>query len=672
MRSLKSLALAACLLLGLAGQAWAAYTGNCAIWAMKRPTAQSEYVSKFYEGSQTGYDAAKAWAAPNGYIQIFPGCDGQINLGTFTDSVQVNYQDAGSWKTAGARATVVAPRLGPASSPTTGGAIRIVDGVTFSSDSTGVKAALAEVGTVGGGMVIVPRANITFSSYLNVPHGVTLQHLGGIWTFTKFSGIKLAEAALLKMSGVPSTQAGAAGYLTIDAGYTGYSLVTNADTTGAQQGCGMDGVYIEGNDAVGSLPRAIFLKGFGQPTYIHNTYVHQVKGTGIWLEGIATNAASVAHLSNIWVNKCSDHNIRVTGTASSVTMDRIDSETIAAGRAGIYLDGAAASAYNAAVTMNGIHIEVMASTSIGILISNFQNVHVNGLLYFGAGANGTLAKITGSTSDSHAIILENVYASTGSVAKLIDDVTDNYLFSGGGAVSRYTTDDEVGLNSKRCPDIASATSLTLGPCTLNHVTGTTTIDNITTAANETGRLLELWLGGAITVRDNSTSGGNIFLEGSRNLVGVSDDVLSLVSNGVNWIQRGGSRNGTLAIADAGTSITITGGISDTLRVAGRLDMNNSVILREGVNIATATTITIGNANFYTMTGNTTSTDIAGPAMPAGKHQIVTLYVTTGWHITAGNHWKINGNFDGNATGNKDSITIEWDGTDATEVGRVIQ
>src|SRR5437667_10026277 len=115
-------------------------------------------------------------------------------------------------------------------------------------------------------------------------------------------------------------------------------------------------------------------------------------------------------------------------------------------------------------------------------------------------------------------------------------------------------------------------------------------------------------------------------------------------------------------------------LADTLRVAGRLDMNNSVILRQGVDIASAATITIGNSNFYAVTGNTTSTDIAGPAMPAGKHQIVTLYVTTGWHITAGNHWKINGNFDGNATGNKDSITFEWDGTDATECcsGRVIQ
>ena len=120
---------------------------------------------------------------------------------------------------------------------------------------------------------------------------------------------------------------------------------------------------------------------------------------------------------------------------------------------------------------------------------------------------------------------------------------------------------------KRADDQASNTTITANQGTILHLTGATTLDNINTSTAEKGKVLALWLGGAITVRDNSSSGGNIFLEGSKDLVGAQDDMLLLWSNGTNWIQVGNSRNGTLAVQDKSTFATVTGyfTVSDSAR-----------------------------------------------------------------------------------------------------------
>ena len=177
--------------------------------------------------------------------------------------------------------------------------------------------------------------------------------------------------------------------------------------------------------------------------------------------------------------------------------------------------------------------------------------------------------------------------------------------------------------------------------------------------------------------------GAIFIyggcEGAITIGTLSDSVFVYSYDSAKWLVFGkaGSirdRSGTarLDVDSIGVRVTGVATVSDTLRVAGRLDLNNALLLRQGADIASAATITFTNANAYTLTGTTTSSDIAGPAVPTKKVQRVTFYTAAAVQITAGNHWKINGNFNGNGTGNKDSITVDWDGTDATEVARVIQ
>ncbi len=113
-----------------------------------------------FPGDATGRDAAYAYCTPGGIVQIGPG-DEVLALGNIPANVTVIWSYNGSWRVYPSLVTpsLVIPRLGPFSTVTTGGALRIVDGVTFPSDSMGIRKALEEIRDVGRGTVIVPAAN---------------------------------------------------------------------------------------------------------------------------------------------------------------------------------------------------------------------------------------------------------------------------------------------------------------------------------------------------------------------------------------------------------------------------------------------------------------------------------------------------------------------------------
>ena len=150
------------------------YTGNCAIWAHKT----GNFTSKFHNGNQAGFDDAKSFVGTNGTIWIYPGCDGQITLGTLSDSVLVMQYQSGSWVQAGARATMTFPRLGPASSAASGGAIRIMDGVTFAQTGAGLSAAISDLPTAGG-TIIAPQGEYSFSVAVTYTGTGAIKIVGG-------------------------------------------------------------------------------------------------------------------------------------------------------------------------------------------------------------------------------------------------------------------------------------------------------------------------------------------------------------------------------------------------------------------------------------------------------------------------------------------------------------
>ena len=69
-----------------------------------------------------------------------------------------------------------------------------------------------------------------------------------------------------------------------------------------------------------------------------------------------------------------------------------------------------------------------------------------------------------------------------------------------------------------------------------HVTGTTTITNITTTGWQSGSIIQLNFDGVLTVTDAATGSGEIILADSTNYVTAVGDVLTLVLDGTQWIE----------------------------------------------------------------------------------------------------------------------------------------
>jgi hypothetical protein len=95
------------------------------------------------------------------------------------------------------------------------------------------------------------------------------------------------------------------------------------------------------------------------------------------------------------------------------------------------------------------------------------------------------------------------------------------------------------LQKAKGADIGSATTLTLGADgNTFKITGTTTINGITTASWQTGSVVHLWFSGALTFTHNSGAPGGgavaMLLSGSVNLTTANNTILSLVFDGTNW------------------------------------------------------------------------------------------------------------------------------------------
>lgn len=193
----------------------AAYTGCRGIWY----NAAGQFPSTPVAGTQAGFDAAKTAVGQKGSIWLYPGCEGFISIGTLPDSVTVYLYDGGKWTVyskgasfrdrAGTerlkvdslgvsvtgKATVsdslrtprvmatngIISRLGPQSSPTSGGAIRIVDGVTFPSTMAGIQSATTEIGAVGRGRLIVSPGLYTVDAVVELPSNITIDAYGAVF-----------------------------------------------------------------------------------------------------------------------------------------------------------------------------------------------------------------------------------------------------------------------------------------------------------------------------------------------------------------------------------------------------------------------------------------------------------------------------------------------------------
>lgn len=182
------------------------YSGSGAVVAMKN----GDFIVKYFNGTQQGIDSAVVYCTgPGGTIQLGPGLESLKPTSPPPVNVTVYRTGSKGWEISGGSATFTGPRLGPASAVTTGGALRIVDGVTFPLTAAGIQAAIGDLPNRGG-TVIVSADSIPFgSSTLSITKNyVTLQGAGGRAAVFTYSG----SGRFLQLGTDDGNHSGAAAY----------------------------------------------------------------------------------------------------------------------------------------------------------------------------------------------------------------------------------------------------------------------------------------------------------------------------------------------------------------------------------------------------------------------------------------------------------------------------
>lgn len=393
--------------------------------------ARGDFYGWSQPGTNAGLIAADAAANPTGHTVLNPGTEG-LTLPAYRagrcwiwqryDGYRIIGTPFEAWPggvrqlrvdSLGVRAESVltTPRLGPYSASTTGGAIRIVDGVKFPLTGAGIQAANNDLPTAGG-IVVIPTGIFTTGVPLKIKNNV-------VWHMTG-RGASVIQATV---------------------GFSGTALVMNADTTGGQQWCAIENGTLDGNASGGAVvPRVLLMKGIGQPSRIRDMTVINGSGVGIWREGLSFNIGNFEIL-NSGVANMGHHCWYLGGATGATSMIDCDAENPGGGGDAVFLDGPTpSSAYASSIVISLLHVEQLSAGEVGLHIDGVRGVSANGIAYYGSGGVGDLVKITGSASDCKNITLSNVSSSVGSTANVIVDNVFGRTFSGNGDVAFYSTD----------------------------------------------------------------------------------------------------------------------------------------------------------------------------------------------------------------------------------------
>ncbi len=85
-------------------------------------------------------------------------------------------------------------------------------------------------------------------------------------------------------------------------------------------------------------------------------------------------------------------------------------------------------------------------------------------------------------------------------------------------------------------DVASASAITLGDGNYFHITGTTTIANITTTDWVSGDRIYLYFDNTLTLTNGGAGAGHFALNGATDFTSSSGDIITLVLDGTVWYQ----------------------------------------------------------------------------------------------------------------------------------------
>lgn len=92
------------------------------------------------------------------------------------------------------------------------------------------------------------------------------------------------------------------------------------------------------------------------------------------------------------------------------------------------------------------------------------------------------------------------------------------------------------LHTPKGADVASASAITLGDGNYFHITGTTTIANITTTDWVSGDRIYLYFDNTLTLTNGGAGAGHFALNGATDFTSSSGDIITLVLDGTVWYQ----------------------------------------------------------------------------------------------------------------------------------------
>lgn len=386
------------------------FTGSGSVWAMK----SGDFVATNFPGTQAGIDAAVAFCGSSGFVQIGPGLEA-LTPSSFPAGVSIVRVGSAGWETLGQG--IVTPRLGPVSTTTTGGAIRIVDGVTFPLTVAGVQAALNECGSAGGGTVWVPAsANVQISTVgIKIPNRVKLMGMGA------------------SADSIPTFQATS----TCNVG----ALIENAHSDGTQQYAYIQNIYVRGDtsgtatDSIGIRLRSIFVG-----SAVRDVNVQRIKGHGIVVDDPARTGVGTIVFDNVLVANLDategGDGVRVgsttIGRAVPMRFSNMDIERWGQAGAGMRLQGVncGGETWSRDAIVDGLYMESRGdATADGLVIRDFglisiRNLHVSqGILNYDAKIEGAA---TSNYCGAYGVDISNIYAANAAQDTILFDQVNNY------------------------------------------------------------------------------------------------------------------------------------------------------------------------------------------------------------------------------------------------------
>lgn len=408
-----------------------------------------------------------------------------------------------------------------------GATMRVVDGGNFPLTVGGVQAALDEAGAANGGVVLVPNgAGIQVTTVsVKIPNRCTLMSFGSHTLTPTFVATAATNVA---------------------------AMVENKSQDGTQQYCGIAGIHVDGEKALGAIVGAgILMKdGCYVGSFLRDCLITKCSGNGFKADGGATFNVGGFPVENLVVTLCNDHNVLIVGACSDgIHFYNLTSESVAAAKAQVMIDGNGAQV-SAHHRFYSLHMEGTAASD-GLVLDACSDVLVDGAHWDGGTSQLNVVKITGSVGGSDGSfaagghVLRNIF---GNLATIIDDQVAGVVV--GNAQGRFVREyispaasatldksQVIGLQVQRKGvDVASATTIDLADGNYHVVTGVTIVDNISNAARYKGKEVTVQTSGALTMRHNGGGSGNIRASAGADLSMTANDMVKFMSDGTLWWQ----------------------------------------------------------------------------------------------------------------------------------------